>query len=316
MARKRKNSLFIEYYKEWVKTYKENSITKTTMDKYRATGMFIERNFSDLFIDDLSRREYQQILNLYAETHERQTTMDFHHQVKGCIQDLFHDGMIERDPTFKAIIKGKEPSIKKPKFMQVEALKKLIKTLDVGTEVNKDWLILLIAKTGLRYAEALGITPNDFNFKDGTLTINKTWGYKNKENPTFAKTKNMSSVRTIDVDWQIIGQFAPIIKDLPADEPIFVEKDKNGSYKRIFNSTDNCFLERKCKQANIEIVTIHSLRHTHASVLLSAGVSIHSISRRLGHSSVGTTQEVYAHILEELQTKDKQIMMQALMSAT
>ena len=56
---------------------------------------------------------YQQLLNDYAEYHERQTTMDFHHQLKGSILDAVDEGLIDRDPTRKAIIKGKGPSVKR-----------------------------------------------------------------------------------------------------------------------------------------------------------------------------------------------------------
>ena len=54
----------------------------------------------------MNRIAYQQLLNDYAEFHERQTTMDCHHQLKGAILDAVDEGLIERDPTRKAIIKG------------------------------------------------------------------------------------------------------------------------------------------------------------------------------------------------------------------
>lgn len=52
-------------------------------------------------------------MNNYALEHERQTTMDFHHQLKGSILDAVDEGLLDRDPTRKAIIKGKTPSVKK-----------------------------------------------------------------------------------------------------------------------------------------------------------------------------------------------------------
>lgn len=65
---------------------------------------------------DVSRVEYQQILNAYAVYHERQTTMDFHHQLKGAVIDAVDEGYIPRDPTRKTIIKGRTPSSKKIKY--------------------------------------------------------------------------------------------------------------------------------------------------------------------------------------------------------
>lgn len=314
MVRKKKASAyFVDYYDDWIETYKVGAIRPVTLQKYYMTSTMLHRIVPDLLIDDLDRLAYQSILNEYAKTHEKQTTMDFHHQVKACISDLFHDGMIERDPTYRAIIKGKPAKPKKMKFFQADELKKLVRSLDLGTEINMDWFTLVVAKTGLRFSEALALTPNDFDFKNNTLSINKTWEYK-MTTGGFAPTKNESSVRTIAIDWQLVGQFGPLLQDLPKDEPIFIQKDASGHYKRVFNSTYNNFLARKCKDAGVTEITFHGLRHTHASVLLCAGITIQSISKRLGHSNVTTTQEVYTHIIDELAQKDNQIMIGTLTS--
>ena len=91
------------------------------------------------------------------------------------------------------------------------------------------------------------------------------------------------------MDWQTVMQFAELLKKLPEDEPIFV----NG---KVYNSTVNDVLTRYCIKAEVPIITIHGLRHTHASLLLFAGVSIASVARRLGHASMTTTQKnISAH---------------------
>ena len=81
---------------------------------------------------------------------------------------------------------------------------------------------------------------------------------------------------------------------------------------KIYNSTVNDILARYCKRANIPVITIHGLRHTHASVLLFAGVSIASVARRLGHSSMTTTQKTYLHIIQELENRDVDLVMRSL----
>ena len=89
------------------------------------------------------------------------------------------------------------------------------------------------------------------------------------------------------------------------DKPIFVGK-------KIYNSTINDILSRHCNKANVPIISIHGSRHTHASVLLFAGVSIASVARRLGHSSMTTTQKTYLHIIQEFENKDVDLMMRSL----
>lgn len=86
-------------------------------------------------------------------------------------------------------------------------------------------------------------------------------------------------------------------------------KDRN---KKIYNSTLNDRLERVCKKAGIQVITMHGLRHTHASILLYSGVSIASVAKRLGHSNMSTTQKVYLHVISELENKDNNKVMSAM----
>jgi integrase family protein len=101
-------------------------------------------------------------------------------------------------------------------------------------------------------------------------------------------------------------QFATLVKDLPADKPIFV-RDNN-----VYNSTVNDILVRYCKKLNIPVISVHGLRHTHASILLYAGVSIASVARRLGHASMTTTQKTYLHVIQELENQDIDLVMRSL----
>ena len=293
-----------DYYRNWVSVYKEGAIRDVTLSKYFMSLSWLERLAPELRLCDVTRVAYQKIINEYAKEHERQTTMDFHHQLKGAILDAVDEGLIPRDPTRKVIIKGKTPSRKKIKYLNQFELHTLLKSLTLEEEVSWDWFILLVAKTGMRFSEALAVTPEDFDFAHQTLTVSKTWDYKNGGG--FSPTKNKSSVRKIQIDWQIVMQFAALVKDLPMDKPIFVTKE------RVYNSTVNAILERYCRRLDIPVISVHGLRHTHASILLFAGVSIASVARRLGHASMTTTQKTYLHIIQELENQDIDLVMRSL----
>lgn len=161
MRKRKKDILFHEYFEEWLELYKVGAIREITLDKYYVTHQRILELVPDLRLSELDRRSYQRLLNEYALTHEKQTTMDFHHQIKGAILDAVDEGLIAKNPTRKVIIKGKEPSKKKPKFLNQYELQSLLKELELNNEINWDWFILLIAKTGLRFSEALALTPKD-----------------------------------------------------------------------------------------------------------------------------------------------------------
>ena len=296
--------LFCEYYKQWIEVYKRDAIREATLAKYQMTHKWVEKLVPELKVSELTRNAYQQLLNDYAKEHERQTTLDFHHQLKGAILDAVDEGLIERDPTRKAIIKGKTPKVKKIKYLNQFELHTLIAHLDIKEDPNWDWFILLVSKTGMRFSEALAITPADFDFARQTLSVSKTWDYKGDGG--FLPTKNKSSVRKIQIDWQIVVKFSELVKKLPEDKPIFVGEEK------IYNSTVNDVLARHCKECGISVISIHGLRHTHASLLLFAGVSIASVARRLGHASMTTTQTTYLHIIQELENKDVDLVMRTL----
>ena len=297
------SELFYIYYEKWIHIYKEGAIRDVTMRKYEITLLWLKRLVPNLRLSQLNRISYQQLLNDYAEFHERQTTMDFHHQIKAAILDAVDEGLIDRDPTRKAIIKGRSPRIKKIKYLNQFELHTLLVNLKLTSEINWDWLILIIAKTGMRFSEALALTPKDFDFSHQSLIVDKTWDYKGDGG--FLPTKNKSSVRKIQLDWQTIIKFSELIKGLPEDKPIFV----NG---RVFNSTINGVLERYCKRLGIPVISIHGLRHTHASLLLFAGVSIASVARRLGHASMTTTQKTYIHIIQEMENRDIDLVMRSM----
>ena len=297
------DELFCDYYAKWISVYKEGAIRKVTLDKYLMSHKWLVKLAPNLKVSELNRITYQQILNEYALSHERQTTMDFHHQLKGAILDAVDEGLIQRDPTRKVIIKGKTPREKKVKYLNQFELHTLLTQLDLKEEVNWDWFIMLVAKTGLRFSEALGLTPKDFDFAHQSISVSKTWDYKNGGG--FMPTKNKSSIRKVQIDWQTVIQFAELVKNLPEDKPIFVDG-------KVYNSTINDRLERYCKRANVPIISIHGLRHTHASILLFAGVSIASVARRLGHASMTTTQKTYLHIIQELENRDVDLVMRSL----
>lgn len=182
-------------------------------------------------------------------------------------------------------------------------------------------------RTGLRYAELLGLTPADIDYRKHAVNVTKTFNYKiGSSKKMFVPTKNRSSVRTVTLDKEaemIISYFAG---DCETDKPIWVEAWQKYLYSgrctgpgytktpryTVFNSTVNKFLKDCCEQAKVPVIAVHGLRHTHASILIANGVSIQSVANRLGHADTTTTQEVYIHLLNKLKSKDEEKIESAL----
>lgn len=304
--KKKEAELFCDYFDEWMRQYKEGTVRDVTLMKYHNTAKWVRKIAPDLLLEDLDRREYQRILNEYAKEHEKATVTDFHHMIKAAVLDGVDDDLIPKNPTRKVTIKGKKPKPKKRKYLSEAEVERLIDALELKPhEMSYDWMILFALKTGMRLEELLGLTVEDFDFINMSVTVNKSFDYKFTQE--FALTKNRSSMRTIKMDWKTAMQFKTLLEGRDTQDRVF-------DYgKKFYSSTINDHLRKRCRQAYVPEITMHCLRHTHASILMYKGVSTQSISKRLGHASTDITQKVYLHLIEEMEAKDEKKVMAALM---
>lgn len=151
--------LFKDYYAQWVRIYKEGAIRDVTLAKYKMAQSWLEKLVPTLKLCEVTRINYQQMLNDYALYHERQTTMDFHHQLKGAILDAVDEGLIERDPTRKVIIKGKAPANKKIKYLNQFELHALLTNLQLGSEASWDYFIFWWQKPECAFQKRWRLPP-------------------------------------------------------------------------------------------------------------------------------------------------------------
>ena len=308
------NTLLADYYADWISTYKEGgALRPSTMQSYRYAMMQLKMLAPALTLKELNRREYQQILNRFSEGRAWRSVKHLHALLKPAVLDALDDGLISTNPTRRTVIKGTQKDGVRKWLNQDEAAR-LCQELELETpairdaprmhsrgqtlEVNWDWLILLCLKTGLRFSEALGLTPSDFDFAGQTLSIIKTFDYKYSFQ-LINETKSRTSARTILIDKHLCNLFEKATSGADHDAPIFIPPGQ-----RVHNSTACKRLATLCFQADVPAISVHGLRHTHASMLLYNGVSINTVSKRLGHSSLSMTLEHYLHIIKELEERD------------
>ena len=283
-----------------------------TYAKYMDHYISLKLIAGDILLSELSPSIYQAIINKYAKTHERETVKGFHYHLRAVLRDAMDEGLITRDVTRKAVLKGKLPTRrKKAKYLSRDELGRLIAVLDLLGDINLDYFIYLTAKTGIRFAEALGVTPESFDFANSRLNITQTLKYKGGAGrKDFARTKTESSNRIIQLDKETNDIFYRAVHGLPKRHSIFeaVFTADGHAINYYFNKR----LEDRCDTAGVPVVSIHGLRHTHASLLLYADVSVQSISKRLGHSATRTTINTYLHLIDEMDDEDKNKIMNIL----
>lgn len=297
---------FEQYFKDWVRIYKI-SIKGVTRERYDDTHDAIEEYFEDRAIQDIKKRDYQKFLNEYGNTRSRETVRKLNGHIKQCVEEAVDEGIIRVDFTRKINIVGKITA-KRPEEKHIDYHESQLLMNEVYSKLEftmSYYMIYLALTTGMRYAELVGLTRKDFLFKTNMITINKTWDYKKGKG--FDSTKNDPSHRTIEVDEVTMSIFKDIFDTTPTNIYDLVFFSPQSKYKVITNSTVNKLLRNTLERLEIDPITMHGLRHTHASILLYRKATIYYVSERLGHANIDTTHRYYSHVIKELRKDDTKI---------
>ena len=307
----KKKTVLSDYFYDWMETYKKPLVSQATYVKYKNTHAQIIKYFGDVSIGELTASIYQRTINNYSQTHAKLTVSCFHKQIHACILDAVDESLIVIDPTRKAIITGRKKESNKSRYLNYTEWKLLVNKT-YNSENIMDQIIYLAAVTGMRYAEVLGLTWDNIDFVNRKIEVTKTWDYKYHKG--FIDTKNKSSRRKIDVDSHTLDMLKTIKAISQIDSPYnLVFYYTQG--KELYSANINKHLSALCTSLKLKEISFHSLRHTQASILLYLGLSILTVSKRLGHSNVTTTQEVYIHIIKEMQEKESESIVHAIDSA-
>lgn len=189
----------------------------------------------------------------------------------------------------------------KNEIYNAEDMKKL---LEKSRETSLELPIILASGLGLRISEILGLTWNNIDFNDFTITIDKIT-VRDKGQVILKEPKTESSIRTISAPKEIILMLKQLKKDRLAAklrgekshrELIFYDKNLNPIAQDVLSKKFRYFLQEN----NLKHIRFHDLRHFHVTMLIDAKVPIKVISERVGHSNVNTTLNIYSHALREM----------------
>ena len=168
--------------------------------------------------------------------------------------------------------------------------------------------VALSAGTGARRGELGALTWSSIDFENKTLSITRSVEDTNEIGARLKNTKNKSSKRKIGIDENLISLLRThkskqaedalkLGKKLPSDTLIFPKSILEPYAPYAPRNFTKVFI-KKAKQLGFPGFHLHDLRHTHATLLLTAGVPINAVSQRLGHSSPIVTLTTYGHVLK------------------
>lgn len=229
-------------------------------------------------------------------------------KVKSLLSGVLNKAIDEEllPPGANFLNKIKLPRIQKTKInpLTQDEIKQILKTAQ-GTIMYVPFLLAIA--TGLRRGELLGLCWSDIDFASGSATIQRQLVVEDGQPVLKDNLKTDNSNRVIGIPekvlsalklWQQEQQGRQIrYQDEGLDyfQSDYVVTQENGKYYHPRNFAEH--LERLFKQAGIERRSVHTMRHSFATQLLTAGVYVNEVQFALGHKDVSTTLSKYGHLL-------------------
>ena len=151
-------------------------------------------------------------------------------------------------------------------------------------------MILLAGLVGLRWAEIIALAPEDFDFKNQTISVTKSLTEVNGHLQLV--TPKNGQGRVLPIHNALIKDLKERVLMTEANSPVF--KARKGGYLRHSNFSRRIF-KPALNKLGIKDFTFHSLRHTAISQAIAMGIDVVSLSKIAGHSNPSITLNVYSH---------------------
>ena len=304
------NITFAELVERYRKSYMPNelkAVTKYTYDlqieKYllpafanvklkKFTPLRFTNFFADLELNPASCRKLYTIL-------------------KSIFTFAVNQNILTKSPCVNVILpKSKEAENEKPAmtFEQIDELVKMLKSEDVAN-TQFSAIILTLLYTGMRSGECLGLQWKDIDFTQNLIYINHNLVYDGKD--TWLDTpKTKKSKRSIAMSEELKG----ILLNQKFRQSVNMDKMGKGynPLNMVFTSATGGFKDRSgllkefkrfIKNTDFNYISLHTLRHVNATLLIMQGYDIKLVSGHLGHSNISTTGDIYADVIEESKRK-------------
>ncbi len=301
-----KRKVVIKTFKElshlWLETYKLTVKPQTYDATVTRLNRHIMPTLGNMKVDKITASDIQMLINRLSKYYVNYTAV--RSVIRKVLQQGVLLGLIDYNSARDIILPRKQPNAKKKvKFIDPSDLKSFLEHLETSQHKRYNLyfdavLYQLLLSTGLRIGEACALEWGDIDLENGTIAINKTY---NKNLKFLSTAKTQSGNRVISVDKKTLRSLKlyqmrqrQLFNEVGArvSEVVFATPTR-----KYFNaSVRQSALDTRCKEAGIERFTFHAFRHTHASLLLNAGISYKELQYRLGHANISMTLDTYGHL--------------------
>jgi integrase len=296
---------FDEWLDIWLWTYKHNKIKPLTFEQYeRIIRLYIKPELGHIKMEELKNHTIQAIINKLGNTRNAQLTATI---TKMSLSHAVRVDMLSKNPAEYIIIpKTKKCTVDVLSASQRHTLIKALSQHRLGVAFH------LMLSTGIRRGELLSLKWQDIAWKQKLLNVDKSLNrikifdadkvgkYANTEGTTKNNKQRIIPLLDDTIQRLKLHKHKQNIEKLECAEYadnsyIFCSKDGKPINPRNFTKYFHTFL----KNAGIDKINLHWLRHTFATAGLENGIDMKIMQDLLGHSTMQVTSEIYSHVLPE-----------------
>ena len=294
-----------EYLRDWLETYARSHVRPLTFHRYR--GIVEHDLVPVLGAILLSALQPTDVQAMHAAGIRRglsaRTVVQHHRVLSEALKHAERWGLVSRNVA--RLITPPRPEYREARFLYAAEAARFI---DAARATPYFTMLALDLATGLRRGELLGLLWRDLDLDRGTLQVNRALYALPGRGLELMEVKSPKSRRQVALSpnamlllrrhrEQVEATRAVGGETLSANALVFSHPDG----RPISPNTVSHAFTRIARDAGIEGARLHSLRHSHASLLLAQGVDLKDIQTRLGHSSIAITGDLYAHLTDQRQ---------------
>ena len=313
------------FAEEWFSEYAKSNLRNTTFNFLYHQRLRVYRAIGDTSMEKITVRQLQEFINSLSkdganEVNGKPLSPKTVRHVLSLVSDIFayavRMGIVRENPCVRVVL----PKLvrKEKKIYTVEETVRLMELLRKEPVKYRAFFFLLIY-SGCRRGEMLGLEWRDVDFANCLISIRRTSCYTPDRGTYTDTTKTEQSKRTLKLPQEVMDILCELREFQLRQADIFGDKWVESG--RLFTketgepqhpNTSYHWLEKFCARNGLPFYGLHSFRHLFASLLVSNGVDIVTVSGVLGHSAVSTTSNIYCHMLEDARVRASDTVASAL----
>lgn len=278
-----------EFYQKWIKSKSKTVEAGTLTDYELAFRLHILPVLGEEKLSDITPENLQDWVDSLSNTKLSPSSINkAYRYLRNCLNNAVAKEKLVRSPCRGVIV----PQPSKQIEFDILSVKEVKQLLDIADEPERT-LVAVLAYSGLRLGEGLGLKWKDIDFDKRCIRVERSYGTRG-----WGPTKTSASRRAVPLSQTLAAILSVYCDGRTMTEPDNVVFSHDGTTPLDQSNMRRDF-NKALKKAGIRHVSLHSLRHFYSSNMIASGCSIKFLQNSLGHRSATMTLNTYAHLIPE-----------------